>query len=82
MPDKISKAPRTPKAGSTLVSRTMGWGVVEADSDAEGELVGVGVYVTLKEEVYVVVIATFLPRERVEVVSVPVVVVTDRETLG
>lgn len=46
-------APRTPKAGSSLVSRTMGGGVVDVDGEEEEVVVVVGVEEVEVEEAMV-----------------------------
>lgn len=46
-------APRTPKAGSSLVSRTMGGGVVDVDGEEEVVVVVVGVEEVEVEEAMV-----------------------------
>jgi len=82
MPVRIRTAPKTPKAGSTLVSSEMGGGDSLAEGDGEVEAVGVTVYVTLKVVGTVVVNGVFWPFLLVLVVIVVVPVVNESERLG
>lgn len=79
-------APRTPKAGSTRVSRTMGGGVgvleavAEAEAEREGEAdVAVGVRVRLNTVGTTVMNWVRTPFERITVVTVAEAVVREKE---
>jgi len=82
---RIRITPRTPKAGSRRVSRTIGSGVADAVAEAV-ELsdveVGVGVTVTLKVVGTTVVNTETLPLDVVDVVTVVEAVVSESEPEG
>ena len=75
-PVRIRRAPRTPKAGSNLVSSMM------ADGVGLVVLVGVGVMVTLTADEITVVIGTFWSPERLSVVTVTGRVVSTVKGVG
>lgn len=87
MPVRMRRAPRTPKAGSILVSRVIGFAVVDALAEADAvlvtlaDVVGVATTVTLKIVGMAVVTATVWVPDRLKDVETTVLVVNETVVL-